>query len=147
MEYYRHTQKAYLLLLASFPFVVWAFYVLFLKYAHPLNLILGLAFATIIFVAWQFSLLTVSVNGDAIEIRFGIGTIRKKFLLDDIESCAAVKNPWYYGWGIHRIPRGWLFNVSGFDAVEIRMKDRRRYRIGTDEPGELENVIRQRIGE
>ena len=47
------------------------------------------------------------------------------------------KNRWYNGWGIRLIPRGWIFNVSGFDAVEIQMKNGRRYRIGTDEPEAL----------
>ena len=32
---------------------------------------------------------------------------------------------------------GWLFNISGFDAVEIVLKNGRRYQLGTDEPEEL----------
>jgi hypothetical protein len=39
----------------------------------------------------------------------------------------------------------WIYNVSGFDAVELRMTDGRMYRIGTDEPHELEAAIRQML--
>lgn len=59
----------------------------------------------------------------------------------------------------------WIFNVSGFDAVEMRMKnpasassfaeataDKKAsagkgkiYRIGTDEPAKLETAIKQAI--
>ncbi len=40
---------------------------------------------------------------------------------------------------------GWLYNVSGTDAVELKMKNGKRYRIGTDVPGELAEAIRQAI--
>ena len=39
----------------------------------------------------------------------------------------------------------WVFSVSGFDAVEIQMKDGKIYRIGTDVPEDLEDVIIQVI--
>jgi len=38
-----------------------------------------------------------------------------------------------------------IFNVSGFDAVEIKMKNGKIYRIGTDEPEKLKNVVTQVI--
>lgn len=34
-------------------------------------------------------------------------------------------------------PHGWLFNVSGLDAVELELINNRRFRIGTDEPQRL----------
>jgi len=92
-----------------------------------------------------FSALTISINNDILKISFGIGLIRKEFLLKDIESCRIVKNPWYYGWGIRLTPYGWLYNVSGFYAVEIKLKTGERYRIGTDVPYELEKVIQESI--
>jgi hypothetical protein len=89
-----------------------------------------------------FYKLTVIVDNINVEIIFGIGLIRKKFRLKDIHSCKSVKNPWYYGWGIHLTPRGWLYNVSGFYAVEILMKDGKKYRIGTNNPEELMGSIK-----
>ncbi|HBI33644.1 MAG TPA: hypothetical protein DEA43_03435 [Candidatus Moranbacteria bacterium] len=42
-------------------------------------------------------------------------------------------------------PRMWIYNISGFDAVEIKMKNGKLYRVGTDEPEKLEQVILQSI--
>jgi len=39
----------------------------------------------------------------------------------------------------------WIFNVSGFDAVELVMKNGKIYRIGTDMPKELEVAIKKGI--
>jgi len=47
--------------------------------------------------------------------------------------------------GIRWMWPGWLYNVSGTDAVELKMKNGKRYRIGTDVPGELAEAIRQAI--
>jgi len=93
----------------------------------------------------QFNSLTVIIREDNLEVRFGPGLIKKKFELQDIKSCRAVRNSWYNGWGIRMIPHGWLYNVSGFGAVEIELTNGRRYRIGTDVPKELENAIQQAI--
>jgi hypothetical protein len=59
---------------------------------------------------------------------------------------AAVTNPWYYGWGIRWTPKGPLYNVSGFEAVEIRMLSGKSFRIGTDEPDLLRQAIDKAIG-
>ena len=39
----------------------------------------------------------------------------------------------------------WIYNVSGFDAIELTMKNGKIYRIGTDEPEKLEAAIKQVI--
>jgi hypothetical protein len=39
----------------------------------------------------------------------------------------------------------WIYNVSGFDAVEIKLKNDKIYRIGTDEPKKLEQTILYKI--
>jgi hypothetical protein len=57
-----------------------------------------------------------------------------------------VKNPWYYGWGIRLIPGGWLYNVSGFWAVELQMKNGKRYRIGTDDAEGLAKSLEAALG-
>jgi len=86
--------------------------------------------------------LTVTVREETLELRFGHGPIRKRFRLRDIQSCRVVRNPWYYGWGIHRTADGWLYNVSGFEAVEVTMATGDSYRIGTDAPRKLAEAIR-----
>ena len=38
-------------------------------------------------------------------------------------------------------PHGWLYNVSGWEAVEITLPSGKRFRLGTDEPRRLEQVL------
>ncbi|MFC1976816.1 hypothetical protein ACFLWS_00895 [Chloroflexota bacterium] len=92
-----------------------------------------------------FSSLTVVIWEEELEARFGPGLIRKRFRLNEIESCRAVENHWYYGWGIRLTPHGVLYNVSGFHAVEIKLRTGKKFRIGTDVPQELEAAIRQAL--
>lgn len=92
-----------------------------------------------------FASLTVIVNDNSVEIKFGVGLIRRKFSLQKIESYTVVRNRWWYGWGIRKIPKGWLFNVSGLDAVELSMRNGKVYRIGTDEPQKLSGLIQRKL--
>lgn len=88
-----------------------------------------------------FSSLTVEVDGEALRIVFGPGFVRHTWSIDRIRSWRAVRNPWWYGRGVHLTPGGWLYNVSGYEAVEIVFADGRRCRIGTDDPSGLINVL------
>lgn len=101
----------------------------------------------ILFILASFGTLTVAIDEQFLKIRFGWGVFRKKFPLSEIASVRKVKNHWYYGWGIKVWfwPYMWIFNVSGFDAVELTMKNGKIYRIGTDEPEKLERSISQLI--
>jgi hypothetical protein len=89
--------------------------------------------------------LTVTVDEVRVTARFGVGLVRKKIKIKDIQNAARVRNKWYYGWGIRMGPSGWMFNVSGLDAVEIELKNGGKFRIGTDEPEELTRTIKQKI--
>lgn len=88
-----------------------------------------------------FSSLTIEIDEQFLFVRFGIGIIRKRFEMNEIESCEVIKNPWYYGWGIRRIPQGWLYRVSGPMAVKLKLKDGKVYRLGSDEPEKLSHAI------
>jgi len=82
----------------------------------------------------MFSSMTVQVDHDRFRFWFGLGWIGRSFLLTEITSCVPVRNPWWYGWGIHLTPQGWLYNVGGAEAVQLELRDGRRLRVGTDEP-------------
>jgi hypothetical protein len=92
-----------------------------------------------------FPSLTVAIREKELLVQFGPGVIHKRFKLNEIESCQAVRNPWYYGWGIRQTPQGMLFRVSGLHAVQIKLITGKEYLIGTDVPQELEEAIRQGI--
>ena len=112
-----------------------------------LNWIALSIFGILVICIILFANLTVIVNDNSIEIRFGVGLFRKKFSLEGIESCTVVRNRWWYGWGIRKIPKGWLFNVSGLDAVELSMRNGKVYRIGTDESQKLSGFIQRKLNE
>lgn len=135
---YKHTQFGYLI---ATLLIIGMILILFLMKFYGFDWIAFIVLIILVICLFLFSTLTISINNDILKISFGIGLIRKEFLLKDIESCRIVKNPWYYGWGIRLTPYGWLYNVSGFYAVEIKLKTGKRYRIGTDAPYELEKVI------
>ena len=100
--------------------------------------------ALVLFILASFSTLTVTIDESYLRIKFGYGIFRKKFLLKEIVSAKTVKNHWYYGWGIRLWlwPYMWVYNVSGFNAVEIITKSGKIYRIGTDVPSELESALK-----
>jgi hypothetical protein len=92
-----------------------------------------------------FSSLTVTVGDDEMVVQFGPGPVRKRISLSGIEACRPVRNAWWYGWGIRLTPGGWLWNVSGLDAVELSLRDGGRFRIGTDEPERLCDAIERAV--
>lgn len=139
---YRHTQVGWVILATITPIIVFMS-CLALKYRNWVHVpVIGVIVVCLIL----FASLTVTVDAEFIRIRFGPGLIRKRFRLGDIISCKPVRNRWWYGWGIHRTPSGWLWNVSGMEAVELVMIGRKKHRIGTDEPQNLTMVIQENLG-
>ena len=95
-------------------------------------------------LAWavaMMSALTVKIEDVFLKLRFGAGSFRKKFALDDIVSAQPVRIDFWRGWGIHMYRNGWLYNVAGYDAVEIKLKNGKINCIGTNEPEKLTRAI------
>ncbi len=139
---YKHTQRGYLILFVLLAIVLLFGFILTKAEFQTLTLIIMFV---VIFILVSFLSLNVIVDEKHLQIKFGYGIYKKRFMLSEINSAKTVKNHWYYGWGIRLWlwPRMVIFNVSGFDAVEITMKDGEIFRIGTDEPKKLEQVILQ----
>ncbi len=136
---YKHTQIGYLLivLLGSALFIT-----LYLLMVTGFNWIAIIAVLILALCLYIFSTLTVTVTASTLDLYFTARFIHKQFPLDAIRAVRVVKNPWYYGWGIHRVPDGWVYNVSGTQAVELTLRNGRKERIGTDEPEQLAAVVR-----
>lgn len=153
MTAYKHTQIGYLMLAITAGTLVlfaWA-YIKALQEPPSVdsgpNFLVSAVMASILVILSSFTTLTVSIDDDYLRVKFGYGIFAKKFAIDQIASAQAAKNRWYYGWGIRLWlwPKMWIYNVSGFDAVEITMKNGKIYRIGTNMPEELEAAVRQSI--
>jgi hypothetical protein len=149
-RFYRHTQPGTLMRwsLGVGSIVVAGVALLVLRAAPPFAAIVPLSVLVIFLIALTlFHSLSVEVTRSHLRLWFGPGLVRKSFAVSDIREVRTVRNHWYYGWGIRWTPHGWLFNVSGHDAVEIRLRNDRQYRIGTDRPGELCEAIRTACGD
>ncbi len=99
---------------------------------------------TTIATAALFSSLTVEVADGELRWHFGPGLLNYRLALDEISDVAIVRNRWWNGWGIRTSPGFRLYNVSGFDAVELRLHSNDIRRIGTDDPEGLVQALRSR---
>jgi hypothetical protein len=103
------------------------------------------ALAVLVLFSVVFSSLTVMITPSSLVFWFGPGVLRKTVPLADIASLESVRSPWYYGVGWRITPRGMLYSVSGFSAVEITGRDGSRFRLGTDEPERLRAALAQAV--
>lgn len=89
-----------------------------------------------------FSTLTVGVTNSELHIHFGpLPLITKKWKRADFASITPVKNHWLHGWGIHYTLDGWVYNVSGYGAIEIELQNGKKFRIGTNDKVKLAEVL------
>jgi hypothetical protein len=92
-----------------------------------------------------FYSLTITVDNEYVRFLFGIGLIKGKYRLEDIESCKSIS---YFplGWGIRYRPGAILYNVSGNKAIELVIKGKtRKVWIGTNVPDELSEFINSKL--
>lgn len=129
MNNYKHTQRGtvitvamlimFVILLGLGAFVAYQFFI-----TAPL-LLLGV---------WLFDSLTIEIADSELRWHFGCGLIHKHIKLPEISSARVVRTNFLEGWGIHYSRFGWLYNVSGYDAVAVTLRNGKRFALGTDEP-------------
>jgi len=59
-----------------------------------------------------FYKLTIMIDTEVLRWSFGIGLINKKVPVAQIADCEPIRIRWWYGWGIHLTPYGWLYNLA-----------------------------------
>jgi hypothetical protein len=138
MIQYEHTQRATSILILAGTGMTLALGLLALE-----GNVLGMAFVLIlpVIVFGLFGSLTVRIDEHALLILFGFGLIRRRVALQDIVACEQVRTRWYEGWGIHLTSRGWLYNISGFDALLVTRTNGSRFLVGTDDPQRLLSAL------
>ena len=140
MTKYKHTQIGYFLI-TVYGSLILIIIPLYIFTDFKLQAMIGLFIMLI--ALGIFAAMTVKVSDQKMKIQFGLGAIRKEFLIRDSETFREVKHPWHYGWGIRYTPRGWIFRVSGNSGIELQMKSGRLYQVGTDEPQKLAEALNQ----
>lgn len=97
----------------------------------------------LLIAAIVFSCQTIEVTDTDVVSRFALGIMPKRIPLTDIVKVEYAPSSWYDGWGIRLTSRGWLYNVSGFGAVEFTTRDGNRMRFGSDDSSNLIAAVEQ----
>jgi hypothetical protein len=138
---YRHTQRGTLMTAALGLAAVIAAFAAFANPASGVRWALITLAVGFIILAWLFSSLTVEVRAQELRWHFGPGFWRYRLGLAEIARAAPVRNSWWNGFGIRMAPGFRLYNVSGLDAVELRLKSGEVRRIGTNDPQGLSAAL------
>ena len=127
--------------------LIFAFMTIFEKTRDGEQFYLYLSLSIVMLLALiNFYKLTISIDEEKFTFKLGIGLIKRSYPLSRIKACKPVKNSWIYGIGIRLIPNGWLFNVSGLQAVELKFNDRSSViRVGTDKSVEVSEAVSKRL--
>lgn len=144
MTRYEHTQRGTVVQVALLIGAAVCFGLSQLVPAPPF--VAPLVLVVVVICAYMFSSLTVQITDRSLHWCFGPGMFRKEVALAEIKTAEVTRTRLVEGWGIHKTSRGWLYNVSGFDAVLITLYNGKSILLGTDEPARLRSAILMAIG-
>ena len=141
---YAHTQIGYLTISVGLGAAIFVA-VTRLVYASDRTgfLISAIIEVVLLLCAIVFSKMTIKIDGETLMACFVLDLICKKVPLAKIAGCEPIRIRWWHGWGIHLTPYGWLYNVSGLNAVTITLRDGRKFALGTDDPNGLVEAIQR----
>ena len=140
MTRYKHTQIGHVIIWSLLAIILIASGGLTGHRAPPAIVSIMLLVCLVLFYR-----LKITIEDETLCASFGPGIIRKRVRLAEIVRCEPIRIRWWYGWGIHLTPSGWLYNVSGFDAVAITLRNGKKFALGTDDPQGLMAAIRDSI--
>ena len=97
----------------------------------------------------SFRQLTCRNEGDHLRISFGpLPIFRRRLLYARLEKVEVSRSRLLDGWGIHLCTRGgWVWNLWGFDCVDIDFTGGKKLRLGTDDPEGLAAFLNSRTPE
>jgi hypothetical protein len=78
---------------------------------------------------------------------FGVSGIGRRVPISEIVSIRPIKTNILEGWGIHLTWHGWVWNVSGFNAVQIVLRSGTRFAVGTPEPQAVIDAVQSAGGD
>ncbi len=140
---YEHTQYGYTGILTTVLMVVVAWFSLPETFSDDsrIGLLMAVFMVGLVAFTFWFSKLRVLVSDDEITTTFGLGKPHRVIQLSEVIEVRQVRNTWIQGWGVRRVPRGWMYNVWGLDAVELELTADTIFRIGTDDAERLHASI------
>ena len=143
MTSYQHTQRGGTVMyvgvaVSVFVILVFLRLIIFPPAGFPpmpggFQLFMLLPIAITIGAMWIFSSLTVAVTATALSWHFGPGAFKKSVARSEIATVEQLRTSWWWGYGIRLTPKGWMYNVSGRDAVLVTRTDGSRFVLGTND--------------
>ena len=138
---YRHRQTGVVILVAfGMALVLNVLFIFLLPWEggdEPGRTVLLVTTVLLVVVTACFGSLTIRVADGRLSWQFGPGPVRKSVPIGEVVEVRATRMSALAGWGIRWTPQGWLYNVSGLDAVEVTLRSGKRFFLGTDEPDRL----------
>ena len=141
---YKHTQNAHALMALLVAAVVLPVGLVVLRADAEVVVgrVIGVVVLLVVFAcAVMFGRMTIAVEGGQLVWHFAFGLLRKAIPLADINGAEPTRTSVLDGWGIHLTPRGWLYNVTGREAVWVKVRSGRDFLLGTDRPSDLAQAI------
>jgi hypothetical protein len=93
-------------------------------------------------VVFGFARLTTQADRNGVMWSFTFGVPGGHVSFADLDHAEITRTNFFEGWGIHwTVWHGWIWNVSGFRAVELFYRNGRRVTLGTDDPQGLFDAI------
>ncbi|HEX7494949.1 MAG TPA: hypothetical protein VF346_12070 [Bacteroidales bacterium] len=148
MEIKKFTQIGTISLIVMIPILIFCLITIIISGFKDMILVstCGFLALTMVICLLIFFKLTIYLNDTSISFKLGIGLITRKYMITDIQSCKTVRNDPLSGIGIRKISGGWLYNVSGLNAIELTFKNKNsKVRIGTDKPDEIAEILSRMI--
>ncbi|PKD43934.1 hypothetical protein [Rhodohalobacter barkolensis] len=144
---YKNTQIGYFTILVFGIVLIFLSVITFSGGINPAEQpILNGALLLFLLLFINFSSLTVQVNRRELIWYFGPGVWKYRIPIEQIRDVSEVKTNPLEGVGFRWNPlKGWLYNVSGLKAVKVIQKDGKATRIGTNEPEQLVQAIREEL--
>ena len=95
-----------------------------------------------ILIILSFYKLTITIDEEKIEAKFGIGFLKRSLKIKDInyESIEKIKVPALYGIGIRLTPHGLLYNVKTGSAIKIKSSSKTFF-VGTEDFEKINSVL------
>ncbi|CAN5895294.1 hypothetical protein BH23ACT12_BH23ACT12_11240 [soil metagenome] len=111
----------------------------------PLSVVIIAVGATLLFGSWFRSIRLITVVGaDTINLRYR-GLLKTRTIpIPSVRSAEArTYKPLreYGGWGIKYGPKGWVYNVSGKEGVQLKLENAKPLLIGSGRANELVEAI------
>lgn len=139
---YDHTQTGplYLLLLLL---AVASFVATLLMKEAVIQVTVSISGVVFLLLAFSFRDLTVSDQTTELLIAFGpLPIFKRRLQYSEIERVETARSTLMDGLGIHMSPSGgWVWNLWGYDCVDVWYRQGRKLRIGTDDPAGLAGFL------